>query len=211
MTRHWNRIGALSGVIASALLMAGHIITDLNPLVPVVSSSTAIARVFTQNRTKVLTGAYLTLLGVFFLIAFLSYLRSYLRAATEGENWLITAGYGGGLIASAMILLATHFKLAFTVLPSYGAETQVAKALYVLEWNGRLLVEAPGLAALVGAIAVISFMDNLFPWWFNGWGALLTLVLLGPFLPGSGVMVTFLWLAVLGVIMFIAREPESDE
>ena len=202
MELHGKRFGALSGVLASALLMAGHIMTDLNPLVGIHSSSAAIARVFVEHRTKVLNGSYLTLLGVFFLLIFLGYWRSILNRRAD-RSWLVTAGYGGGLVASAMILLATHFKLAVTLLPDYGTETQVAKALYLLEWNGRLLVEAPGLAALVGTTTVLSFSNKIFPWWINLWGALLTLVLLGPLLPGSGVMVTFLWLAVLSVILFV--------
>jgi hypothetical protein len=134
------------------------------------------------------------LLGVFFLISFLGYLRTYLLEATDEKPWLVSVSYGGGLVACAMLLLAAHFSQAFTVLDNYGGDTQVAKALYVLEWNWYLLVEAT---------VAIGFAYKIFPWWLNGWGALLALVLLSPVLPGLGVLVTFLWVAVLSVLLLL--------
>ena len=197
----WQRLSAVSGVVASLLIMAGAILKDVNEEVAVVASSSTIARTFIENRTEILVGTYLTILGVFFLVWFLGYLCSYLLEAIGENHWLVPVAFGGGLVACAMLLLASHFSQAFTVLSSYGAETQVAKALYVLEWNQYLLVEAPPLAALVGATTVIGFAYKAFPWWINGWGALLTPVLLSPVLPGSGVMVTFLWLIALSVLL----------
>ena len=123
----WRRLGALSGVVASVLLVAGSGISDINPLVSVSSSSSIIASVFVDQRTKILVGTYLNLLGVFFLIWFLSYLREFLLEATDERNWLASVAFGGGLVACAMLLLATHFSQAFTVLPSYGTETQVSQ------------------------------------------------------------------------------------
>jgi hypothetical protein len=123
----WRRLGALSGVVASVLLVAGSGISDINPLVSVSSSSSIIASVFVDQRTKILVGTYLNLLGVFFLIWFLSYLREFLLEATDERNWLASVAFGGGLVACAMLLLAAHFSQAFTVLPSYGTETQVSQ------------------------------------------------------------------------------------
>ena len=199
----WQRLGAVSGVVASFLIITGIVVSDLNDDVSVSAPSNMIARTFIENQSVILVGNYLILIGVFFLISFLGYLRTYLLEATDEKPWLVSVSYGGGLVACAMLLLAAHFSQAFTVLDNYGGETQVAKALYVLEWNWYLLVEAPALAALVGATVAIGFAYKTFPWWLNGWGALLVLVLLSPVLPGLGVLVTFLWVAVLSVLLLL--------
>lgn len=196
----WQWLGAGSGGVASVLLIAGMILKDVNDQVSVQASSGSIARTFLENRFEILAGSYLTLLGVFLLVLFLAFLRTYLAQVSD-DHWLVSAAFGGGLIACAMLLLGTHFTQAFTVLPTYRGETQVAKALYILEWNHLLLVEAPPLAALVGALIVIGFMYDAFPWWINGPGALLALLLLSPGLPGSGVVLFFLWLIVVSVFL----------
>ncbi len=198
-----QQLGAGSGIVASFLIVAGQIMSDMNDDVSVSTSSKVIAETFIKNQSDILVGTYLTLLGIFFLIFFLGYLRTYLLTTTDEKNWLVSVSFGGGLVTCAMLLLAAHFSQAFTVLDYYGGETQVAKALYVLEWNWYLLVEAPALAAFVGATTAVGFSNKLFPWWLNGWGVLLTLILLSPMLPGSGVMVTFLWVIVLSLLLLL--------
>ena len=208
----WRRLGALSGIAASVLIFAGSIVSDINPLISVDAASASIARAFVENRTNILVGTYLTLFGIFFFLWFLAYLRAYLLEVTDDKNWLASVAFGGGLVVCAMLLLQAHFKQAFTVVASYGVETQVAKALYILEWNSNLLVEAPALAGLVGATTAIGFAYKTFPWWLNLWGALLTLVLLGPFLPGSGVMVAFMWVAVVSILLLLrTRRPAVEK
>ena len=208
----WGRVSAASGIVAALLLLAGIIVSDVNGEVSVTAPSSRIAETFIDNQSSILAGTYLTVLGVFFLIIFLGYLREFLLTATDEKTWLASVAFGGGLVACAMLLIGAHFSQAFTVLESYGGETQVAKALYVLEWNWYLLVEAPPLAALVGATAAIGFAHRVLPWWLNGWGALLTLALLSPFLPGSGVMVTFLWVVALSVVLLLhTREGSGQE
>jgi hypothetical protein len=191
--------------------MAGIIVSDVNDEVSVTASSSRIAETLIDNQSTILAGTYLMLLGVFFLIIFLGYLRAFLLAATDEKSWLVSVAFGGGLVACAMLLLAAHFSQAFTVLESYGGETQVAKALYLLEWNWYLLVEAPPLAALVGATTAIGFRTRALPWWLNGWGTLLTLALLSPILPGSGVMLTFLWVVTLSVVLLLRTRGATGQ
>jgi hypothetical protein len=142
MRNLWQRLGAISGVVAAALIIAGTIFSDINPLVSPHDPSDAIASTFQQERSNLLLGSYLTMLGVFVFLWFLAYLRSHLSNTSE-RHWLANVAFGGGLISGAMILLATHFKQAFTVVSNFQGENQAAKALYILEWNERLLVEAP--------------------------------------------------------------------
>ena len=134
----FERVGAFSGVLASLLLIVGGGLTDINPIVDVTASSANIANVFIENQTELLTGTYLRLLGVFALMWFLAYLREVLLENASDKSWVISVAFGGGLIACAMLLLSAHFMQSFTILDNYGSETQVAKALYLLDWNWYL-------------------------------------------------------------------------
>lgn len=198
-----ERAGAFSGVLASVLLIIGGGLTDINPIVDVTASSANIANVFIENQTELLAGTYLSLLGVFALIWFLAYLREFLLENAADKRWIVSVAFGGGLIACAMLLLSAHFMQSFTILDNYGGETQVAKALYLLDWNWYLLVEAPALAALVGATTAIGFPKKILPRWMNWWGVLLTIILLSPGIPGSGVVLTYLWIAALSVLLLL--------
>ena len=202
----WNRVSAATGIAAALLIMTGIVISDINGEVSVTASSSRIASTMIANQSTILTGSYFVLIGVFFFIIFLGYLRAFLLATSPNRPWLVYVAHGGGLIACAMLLLAAHFSQAFTVLESYGGETQVAKALYVLEWNWYLLVEAPPLAALVGATALVGFAQKALPWWLSAWGALLTIALLAPTLPGIGILLTFLWVIALSSVLLIEKD-----
>lgn len=199
----FERVGAFSGVLASILLIVGGGLTDINPIVDVTASSANIANVFMEKQTEILAGTYLSLLGIFALMWFLAYLREVLLKNAGDKSWVVSVAFGGGLIACAMLLLSAHFMQSFAILDNYGGETQAAKALYLLDWNWYLLVEAPALAALVGATTVISFSNKIFPRWMNWWGILLTIILLSPGIPGSGVVLTYLWVAVLSVLLLL--------
>ena len=198
-----NQLGASAGVLSALFLIASDIVREVGDLDPY-SNSVSIARMFIDNRFQVLVGTYLLLLGVFFLFWFVGYLHRYLSEASgEQDRWVASVALGGGLIAGATLLLMAHFAQASTILKDYGGETETAKALFVLDWNDYLLVEAPALAALVGATTLIGFRSKVFPWWMNWSGALLAAVLIGPFLPGSGVILSFLWLGVLSTLLTV--------
>lgn len=200
--------GATFGLLSAALLFVSGIVNDIT--VPAVSSSSTIAAALLREQTRILVGTYLLMLGAFFLVLFTAYLRHYLVLKANEDNWLISVAFGGGLIASAMFLLSAHFGQAFTILSSYGSETQVAKALYLLDWNWYLLVEAPPIAALVASIGVIGVTRKVLPRWLSWSGILLALMLLVPFVTGGGIMLSYLWLGALAlVILFDMRTAKS--
>lgn len=206
-----QRLGAACGLVASFLIATGIVVSDMNDDVWITDSSSEIASTFIENQTAIFVGTYLMLLGVFFFISFIGYLRMYLVTHKNQNNWLVSVSFGGGLVACAMLLLAAHFSQALTIIDNYGGDTQVAKALYALEFNWYLLVEAPALAVFVGATVYIGFTDKALPAWLNVWGAFLTLALLSPVLPGFGVMVTFLWVAALSVQLLIRTRSHAPQ
>ncbi len=207
----WPRVGAACGLVASGLLLAGVIVGDVSPEAPVGSSSDTIAAVLVEHRERILVGTYLTMLGAFFLVGFAAFLRGYLLAATGERNWLVAMAFGGGLVSAALLLVSAHVTQSFTVLTGYGADTQVAKTLYVLDWNEYLLVEAPPLAALVGATSALWLRERLPPRWLGWTGALVALSLLSPVLPGSGVLLAFLWIGVLSVLLVLRPRPQPSD
>src|SRR5687768_6598176 len=84
----WDRLGALSGVVAVGLTVAFAVLSDPydetidpNPTQP----SATIARALVENRDDARTGSYLGLAGAFLLVWFLGYLRRHLGRA-EGED-----------------------------------------------------------------------------------------------------------------------------
>jgi hypothetical protein len=191
--------GAAFGLLSAALLFASGIVNDIT--VPAVSSSSTIAAALLREQTRILVGTYLLMLGAFFLVLFTAYLRHYLVLKANEDNWLISVAFGGGLIAASMLLLSAHFGQAFTILSSYGSETQVAKALYLLDWNWYLLVEAPPIAAMVASIGVIGATRKVLPRWLSWSGILLAFLLLVPFITGGGIMLSYLWLGALALVI----------
>lgn len=198
-----HRLEALTGLLSATLLFIGSIVNDIE--VAATSESSVIAGVLTQNQTTILVGTYITLLGVFFFLWFLAYVRHFLYEILEKDHWLISTAFGGGLVAAALLLVAAHFSQAFTILSNYGSETQVAKALYLLDWNWYLLVEAPPLATMIGAISIVSFKQKALPIWLNWWGLVLTIVLLMPIITGSGIILAYLWLAALSIVLVFKK------
>lgn len=140
-------------------MFAAGIINDIE--VAATSSSSTIAAAVIDSQQSVLVGTYLLMLGVFFFIIFIAYLRGQTSLQSEGVDWLSRTAFTGGVVACAMLLLSAHFGQSLTILPGYGTETQVAKALYLLDWNWYLLVEAIPIAVFIGANSVFGLTPSL--------------------------------------------------
>ena len=203
--------GAGTGLFAAVLMFSSVIFRDIQ--VPAVAHSSTIAAAIVEGQRSTFVGTYLLMLGVFFFIFFIGYLRGQSFRHRDGVGWLANTAFAGGLVASAMLLLAAHFDQSLTILSGYGNETQVAKTLYLLKWNWYLLVEAIPLAVFVGANSVHAQIRNEWAWWINWPGLALSLLLLLPYVTGSGVMLSYLWIGVLSIHRLMrerkARPPEE--
>ncbi len=85
-----ERLAALAGVLFVALAGAGAALgdpydaaTDPNPTQP----AAALAAALVRNRDRARLGAYLVLIGVFFLFWFVVYLHGRLREAEGEQGW----------------------------------------------------------------------------------------------------------------------------
>ena len=150
--------GAASGLVAAVLMFSAGIINDIE--VDAVSSSSAIAAAIIDSQQEVIFGTYLLVLRVFF---FFGYLRGEASGQRVEAHWLSRTVFGAGLVGCAMLLLSAHFGQSLTILSSYGNETQVAKSLYLLDWNWYLLVEAIPIAVFIGANSINGLFNDVWP------------------------------------------------
>lgn len=197
---------AASGLAAAGLMFASALVHNIE--VAAVSSSPTIAAAMVDAQQTGLLGAYLLMLGVFFFIFFAGYLRMGAPPGTPSIGWLVDTAFGAGMVAASMLLLSAHFGQALTILPRYGGETQVAKALYLLDWNWYLLVEAIPIAVFIAGNSAVGVLANRWPWWLNWPGLAISAILLLPFVTGGGIMLSYLWIAALSVYQLnVERRP----
>lgn len=207
VSRIWDRLGALSGAVGTALVVAFLIISDPydentnpNPIQP----SAALARAYVDNRDDARTGSYLCLVGAFLLLWFLGYLRRHLQLAEGEDGWLASVAYGGGLVAVGLLLLEASVGFAVSELAAYGADTQVAKTFFVYQWT-FFVVLAPPLGALAAATTVAAFRFAALPRLLAWAGALVVIAMIGltPSAHGFVAVVGLGWIALLSLALFV--------
>ena len=200
-------LGAATGFVSAALLIASAIFRDIQ--VPVVASSSTIARAIIENQQSVFVGSYLLMLGVLFFLLFVGYLRGNYLVENDQYAWLPHAAFAGGIVMSAMLLLTAHFNQSLTILSGYGGETQVAKTIYLLKWNWYLLVEAIPVALFVGATSVYGLVQKRGAWWINWPGTAIALLLIVPYVTGGGVMLSYLWIGAFSLHRIISERKNN--
>lgn len=200
----WRRVGAASGVIAVVLNMAGALLGDpyrsgLSP--DPTDASASIAQALTAIREEARLGAMLSLVGAFFLIWFVAYLRRHLAAFEGADGWMASAAFGGGLVAAALLLVSVSITLAATEITSYGSDTMVAKVFLTHGWN-YFYVLSPPVMALVAASAIVGLRFRALPRWLSILGLLLVLV---PFVTGAGLgaMLGLFWILPASVVLTV--------
>ena len=199
--RFLGLFGAATGLLAALLMLTAGIVHNIE--VAAASSSSTIAAALVESQLSTLIGTYLLMLGVLFFLFFLGYLRSKTSAHGEGLAWLSRTAFGAGLVGAAMLLLSAHFGQALMILSSYGGETQVAKSLYLLDWNWYLLVEAIPLAVFIGASSAYGLASEEWPRWITWSGFPISLLLVFPYVTGGGIMFSYIWIGALSI--YLAR------
>lgn len=205
----WNWIAALTGAVGVVLNGAGAVLGDpyrsgLSP--DPTDHSSAIAGALLQIREEARLGALLALLGSFFLIWFVAYLRRHLRAYEGTDEWMASAAYGGGLIVVALLLVSASVTLAATEITNYGDETVIARVFLTHGWN-YFYVVSPGAMVLVAASSLIGLRFRALPRWLSILGLLM---LVGPLWAGAGLgaMLGLFWMLLASVALAVGRPPE---
>ena len=200
----WEILGPLFGIAAVVLLVLG--LADTFACVPcdvdVNDPPGEFARVFAETRQGTWLAANLTLLGTFFLFGFVGYLRRELQKAEGEGGWLSSVAYGGGLVTGAVALVGVTLDIAMVTVADDAVNPEVARTLFVLQYNFDFAFAAP-MAALVAATSVVIIRFGWLPWpigWL-GLGLLVVVVALAPYALGLAVGVGFMWTLLVAVFM----------
>ena len=204
-----ERLAPLTGVVSVALFIIGAVVISNYDFLP---PAEKVADFLNGNPTRVITGAYIALISVFFLIWFAGSVRSALLAREGGTGRLSMVAFGGGVAAAAA--LGTSFTVALSAgfrASAPGGITPIG-AVTMFDFWGQMMGQrfAIGLAVLIGATAVVSIRSAVFPAWFGWVSALVAVGLLTP----AAYMVLALavvWLLVVSIWLYLRGASETKQ
>ncbi len=210
--RLWRTAAATTGLLSAAVLIfaagvSGSVTASISPN----DTAETIASALLDNTNNLVTGNYVLLISVFFLVVFIGYLRSALLPEEEGgggESWPALIGFGGGLVAAGVLCIVALIGVAQGQITDYGADPVVARTLVTLGWNG-IWMTAPGFAALTAGMSLTSLRHGTLPRSVGWLGAVAAVMLLTPFW-GIGLMGALLWMAVTSIALAV-RELRTTE
>lgn len=200
-----DRLAAASGAAAVVLAVVGTTLADPapRPEATITASSDLLAAALADNAGAARAGAWCLLAGAALLIVFVARLRA---AVPARPGWAAPAVVVAGAALVAVHLFSARWALAASEAAAYAQDTQVAKVILLVGWNGASLL-APGLAVVLGVGTWACFASDALPRWLGWVGAVLSLCLvtaaaLG--VAGLSAMPGYLWLALLSVALTFA-------
>ena len=207
MTRWgWERLAALSGLVAVALWVIGVVLEEVSSLPG--EDPNEILSWFQDESNTILSGAFIFMLGSLFFLIFVGALRVRLVRAESDSAFLSAIAFGAGLVVVALTLLIPGPNLA-GALAKDDLTPEAAQALTVVddaffvgaELAAALLLVATGLAILrYGAL----------PRWVAWISFLFALWLLIPPIGWAGLLVGVpLWTIIVAVLLWMRSGDES--
>jgi hypothetical protein len=196
MTRDWQRIGAVSGILFFALVIASFFTPETpdedDPTAEIVSS-------FADDRTGHLVGVYIGGIASLLFLVFVATLWSRLRAAEaeRGPSILVALG---GVGSAVLVLIANAVLLALVDAADQGREPEAVRALFELDLVVFLGLGWTSAAFYVG-VALSSLATGSLPRWLGWIAAALAAAFIVGFL---GIFSEDDEGGVLGVVFFIA-------
>ena len=167
MTRDWQRVGALSGLLFFVTVVASFFTPDT----PDADDPTAeIVSTIADDRTAHILSVYLTGLASLLFLVFVGALWSRLRAAEADRGASILVALGG-VGTAALVLIANGAFLALIEAADEGREPAAVRALFELDEVIFLSFGWTSAAFYLGA-ALSSLATRSLPRWL-GWGAAL--------------------------------------
>lgn len=207
MTRWgWERLAALSGLVAVALWVIGVVLEEVSNLPG--EDPNEILSWFQDESNTILSGAFIFMLGSLFFLIFIGALRVRLVRAESESAFLSAIAFGAGLVVVALTLLIPGPNLA-GALAKDDLTPEAAQALTVVddaffvgaELAAALLLVATGLAILrYGAL----------PRWVAWISFLFALWLLIPPIGWAGLLVGVpLWTIIVAVLLWMRSGDDS--
>lgn len=204
----WERLMAAGGAVFAVLAMGGLVLAGIGEPGPDASRAAVLAH-YGDGATELKQelGAMLAGAAVFFLLPFLATLRSTLREAEGGRAALSWAGFAGGVVMAAMLLVAAAIDTAIVstvgFFESYRLDADTPMLFDALAFwlQGFALV---GGGVLAGSASVVALRTRLLPRWLAivglvvGVAGLFGETAMGLFVPLPALMV---WLFATSIVL----------
>jgi hypothetical protein len=215
MFRDWQRVGAVSGLLFFAFVVASF----FTPETPDADDPTAeIVRSIADDRTEHLLTVYFQGIASLLFLVFVAALYARLRAveADRGPSILVALG---GVGSAVVILISSGVFMALIEAADEGREPAAVRALFELDEIVFIVIGWTSAAFYTGA-ALSSLTTGSLPRWL-GWiaaalAAVFVIAFLGIFSEDDdggvlggifflGILVNFLWILAASIIMLRSR------
>ena len=198
----WNRFGAVSGLVAAVVIVvAAGTSGSFDESVEPADSATTIAEAVAHR--DIGAGPVIGLAGALIFLLFASYLRRHLTR--RQDSWLADVFYGGAMLVVVALFAFAALDLAMYALDDPRSNPEIAKTLFVMEWNAVWLF-APGIIAAAAAAAAMSIRFEALPMWL-GW--LSVLVALTGLMPWIGILVFIVWIGIVSGTLVVQQFREA--
>ncbi len=211
--RRYEQIAAGSGFLLIVLSVIGF---GFAPTPPGASESAEkVASYFADNHQAILIQSYAGLLLVAVFLWFVGSLRSFLRSAEGGTGRLSALAFGGGVMATTVILITTLVTIVLAHASKDGADPATIRVVFGLVDVGIPILDIP-FAVMFAATGLVALRKHAFPAWLGWLSLALALIYLvlaagifvrgGPL--GSGGAITLgvgfaflVWIIAITVVM----------
>lgn len=206
-----ERFAPLSGVVFWVLGMLGALVLYPSDAPDFVDEPAKIATFYMENGTDLLAPGVCYLVAGVFLMWFVGTLRAHISHAEGGVGPIAGIAFGGGV--AAVVLLWASASPDMVAALRVDENKEIDPVLATAYWDlGSILfgLAAPyAMAVLLGASAIAAFRFGALPKWLGGLGGLIALACLIPPISFFVIIVSFVWVAVTGVVLFLDREPAA--
>jgi hypothetical protein len=163
-----RRADAATGIIAMVLWIVGFALPGTPPAAD--DPPADVTSFLTDKRGAILASGFIVGLGAIFFLWFLGSLRSYLRDAEGGLGRLSAGAFGGGVAATALLVVAVAALSAAAFAVGGLGDDTVNKAMYDLStfvgFAGGF-----GFAVLLGAASCSAARSGALPPWLYWLGS----------------------------------------
>jgi hypothetical protein len=211
----WERYGALAGILAIILIVASVVVAGSPPKTS--DSAEKILKYYRDNEGGLKASAFLGGLVTIPILWWAATLWAALRRADGGQPGLAVAAVLG-LVFTATLQGVSGAISATVALELNNVGPTEAKFFYLLSL-GLGAAGAFGVAVLVLATSAVALRTKVFPGWLGGAGLVLgaALTVSGASIASTSdglaalglvaILLWSLWVIVLSVLMFRAKEP----
>jgi hypothetical protein len=165
--RAWERFAPLAGVVTVVLWVTGILVREGGAGQPADrATGEQLAAYFEDNRTALLIGAFVFMLGCAFFVWFLGALRTWIHEAEGGLGRLPATVFGLGVLLAAMMIafLAPQASGALAAEDERPLSGTAAEALW-FAGDGFFVGAIAALAVFFLATAVALFRTGALPAW----------------------------------------------